>query len=142
MANKNIYVALRPRPLDASSSCIENMVLRLDIEKNAVWMQDNSYSFDHVFDSLDSNALVYNVLVPESLKVLLEGFNFTILAYGQTGSGKSYTMGTHYDQSKEINTNNAGIIPRILQDLFDAIKKKEEEVETAIKVSFMEVMIY
>ncbi|CAO2638620.1 Kinesin-like protein KIF28P [Lemmus lemmus] len=59
------------------------------------------------------------------------GYNATLLAYGQTGSGKSYSMigfGT-----------NKGIIPRVCEELFQAIKMQKENLELQVMFSMLEI---
>lgn len=66
-----------------------------------------------------------------------EGYNSAILAYGQTGSGKTYTMGTNavnLEDSEEM-----GIIPKVIDEFFNQVEKRKEEVECIIKVSFIEI---
>ena len=46
----------------------------------------------------------------------IKGYNVCIFAYGQTGAGKSYTM-----MGKGNDDDQAGIIPRLCQDLFQRI---------------------
>lgn len=59
------------------------------------------------------------------------GYNATLLAYGQTGSGKSYSMigfGT-----------NKGLIPRVCEELFQAIEKQKENLEPQVMFSMLEI---
>ncbi|OBS67117.1 hypothetical protein A6R68_04349, partial [Neotoma lepida] len=59
------------------------------------------------------------------------GYNATLLAYGQTGSGKSYSMigcGT-----------NKGIIPRVCEELFQAIKTQKKSIESQVMFSMLEI---
>ncbi|KAL1769935.1 kinesin KIF28P [Sigmodon hispidus] len=59
------------------------------------------------------------------------GYNATLLAYGQTGSGKSYSMigfGT-----------NKGIIPRVCEELFQAIKMQKKNIEPQVMFSMLEI---
>jgi kinesin family member 2/24 len=57
------------------------------------YLDNTEFSFDHVFDEVDDNALVYKVTTQPLLKhVFSKGGNATVFAYGQTGSGKTYTM--------------------------------------------------
>ncbi|XP_005349033.1 kinesin-like protein KIF28P [Microtus ochrogaster] len=59
------------------------------------------------------------------------GYNATLLAYGQTGSGKSYSMigfGT-----------NKGIIPRVCEELFQAIKMQKKNLELQVMFSMLEI---
>ncbi|XP_028611140.1 kinesin-like protein KIF28P [Grammomys surdaster] len=60
-----------------------------------------------------------------------QGYNATLLAYGQTGSGKSYSMvgfGT-----------NKGIVPRVCEELFQAIEKQKENLELQVMFSMLEI---
>lgn len=80
--------------------------------------------------------LVFSSLFYLFLFVLdvLCGYNGTIFAYGQTSSGKTHTMeGVIGDPSKQ------GIIPRIVNDIFNHIYAMEENLEFHIKVSYFEI---
>ncbi|UYV62320.1 KIF5B, partial [Cordylochernes scorpioides] len=67
---------------------------------------------------------------------VLMGYNGTIFAYGQTSSGKTHTMegvlGDHIQQ---------GIIPRIVNDIFNHIYSMDENIEFHIKVSYFEIYL-
>uniref|UniRef100_A0A452RMA8 Kinesin-like protein n=1 Tax=Ursus americanus TaxID=9643 RepID=A0A452RMA8_URSAM len=67
-----------------------------------------------------------NVLVRDDV---LEGYNGTIFAYGQTSSGKTHTM-----EGKLHDPEGMGIIPRIVQDIFNYIYSMDENLEFHIKV--------
>jgi len=65
------------------------------------------------------------------------GYNATVFAYVQTGSVKSYTMGRCY----EVNPGREkGVIPRVIQDLFDRLEEKPD-YNFSVKVSHLEVKI-
>ena len=65
---------------------------------------------------------------------VLMGYNGTIFAYGQTSSGKTHTMeGVIGDPDLQ------GIIPRIVNDIFNHIYGMEENLEFHIKVSYFEI---
>ena len=61
---------------------------------------------------------------------VLNGYNGTIFAYGQTSSGKTHTM-----EGVIGNNDLQGIIPRIVQDIFNYIYGMDENLEFHIKVS-------
>jgi kinesin family protein 11 len=77
-------------------------------------------------DILDSNA-----------EQMLAGYNCTIFAYGQTGTGKTYTMSGDMTDTLGMLSDEAGIIPRVLQQLFD--KLEIDDREHAVKCSFIEL---
>ena len=60
---------------------------------------------------------------------VLNGYNGTIFAYGQTSSGKTHTM-----EGVIGNNDLQGIIPRIVQDIFNYIYGMDENLEFHIKV--------
>ena len=68
---------------------------------------------------------------------MLAGYNCTIFAYGQTGTGKTYTMSGDMAETMGMLSDEAGIIPRVLQQLFN--KLKIDDREHLVKCSFIEL---
>ena len=63
-----------------------------------------------------------------------QGYNNCIFAYGQTGSGKSYSM---MGYGKE-----AGVIPKICQDMFERIaevQQRDANIKCTVEVSYLEI---
>ncbi len=65
---------------------------------------------------------------------MLEGFNGSIMAYGQTSSGKTHTMQGDLDSAEA-----KGIIPRIVDAVFQRIEETSAKVEFTIKSSMIEI---
>lgn len=145
----NIKVAVRVRPTnereyDAKDQTIvriqDKNIFVYDPEsmhlKNPKARNFQTFCFDYCFDScgfesndpLATQASVYEELGQYILSNVQMGYNCSLLAYGQTGSGKSYSvMGT------VNNEEQAGIIPRLAQDLFKKFPLYE------LQVSFLEI---
>ncbi|KYK56740.1 kinesin protein 2 [Drechmeria coniospora] len=68
---------------------------------------------------------------------MLAGYNCTIFAYGQTGTGKTYTMSGDMTETMGMLSDEAGIIPRVLQQLF--YKLDLDNSENCVKCSFIEL---
>lgn len=68
---------------------------------------------------------------------MLGGYNCTIFAYGQTGTGKTYTMTGDLTESHGSYSDTAGIIPRVLYNLFSHLEA--EGGEYTVKCSFLEL---
>ncbi|XP_010005340.1 PREDICTED: kinesin-1 heavy chain [Chaetura pelagica] len=98
--------------------------------------QSKPYIFDRVFQSNTSQEQVYNDCAKKIVKDVLEGYNGTIFAYGQTSSGKTHTM-----EGKLHDPDGMGIIPRIVQDIFNYIYSMDENLEFHIKVSYFEIYL-
>ena len=68
---------------------------------------------------------------------MLKGYNGTIFAYGQTSSGKTHTMEGPDIDDKE----NKGVIPRIIENIFDYIDDAPYELEFQMRVSYFEIYL-
>jgi kinesin family protein 11 len=68
---------------------------------------------------------------------MIAGYNCTIFAYGQTGTGKTYTMSGDMTEKFGMLSEAAGIIPRVLQSLFN--KLEIDDAESSVKCSFIEL---
>ena len=99
--------------------------------------ENNNYrfEFDRIFPPSSTQEDIYNFGVKGIIDSVLDGYNGTVLAYGQTSSGKTYTM------QGEMNNNAAqGIIPRMIEHVFDFIHSQEGS-EFMIKVSMIEIYL-
>lgn len=95
-----------------------------------------AYAFDQVFRPNSTQENVYTETAKPIVSDVLAGYNGTIFAYGQTASGKTHTMeGVIGDQHWQ------GIIPRIIQDIFNYIYTMDENLEFHIKVSYYEIYL-
>ncbi|XP_040926554.1 kinesin-1 heavy chain-like isoform X2 [Betta splendens] len=98
--------------------------------------QGKPYYFDRVFQSNTTQVQFYNAVAQKIVRDVLEGYNGTIFAYGQTSSGKTHTM-----EGKLHDPDMMGIIPRIVQDIFNYIYSMDENLEFHIKVSYFEIYL-
>jgi kinesin family protein 5 len=65
----------------------------------------------------------------------MEGFNGTVFAYGQTSSGKTHTMsGPSIDDPQQ-----KGVIPRMVNTIFEKIEAAESDIEFTVKISMIEI---
>uniref|UniRef100_A0A8B9YNU0 Kinesin-like protein n=1 Tax=Bos mutus grunniens TaxID=30521 RepID=A0A8B9YNU0_BOSMU len=135
-AECNIKVMCRFRPLN------ESEVNRGD-KYIAKFQEKTRPSLMHltVFQSNTSQEQVYNDCAKKIVKDVLEGYNGTIFAYGQTSSGKTHTMEVMFLISKLHDPEGMGIIPRIVQDIFNYIYSMDENLEFHIKVSYFEIYL-
>ncbi|KAJ2808333.1 Kinesin- motor protein [Coemansia guatemalensis] len=126
-----------------------------------------SFHFDGVFGPKATQENVYDKVVSPILHEVMQGYNCTIFAYGQTGTGKTYTMegdlengpssvgstpiasripkstveptsavGTDLLNSTRMS-QQAGMIPRTLYNLFYALDK--QSAEYYVRVSYVEL---
>ncbi|KAK1172031.1 kinesin-1 heavy chain isoform X1 [Acipenser oxyrinchus oxyrinchus] len=133
-AECTIKVMCRFRPLNSSEVVRGDKYIAKFQGDDSVVIGGKPYAFDRVFQSNTSQEQVYNLCAQKIVKDVLEGYNGTIFAYGQTSSGKTHTMeGILHD------SDGMGIIPRIVQDIFNYIYSMDENLEFHIKVSYFEI---
>ncbi|XP_045477693.1 kinesin-like protein KIF19 isoform X2 [Harmonia axyridis] len=139
-AEERLMVAVRIRPLkaDEPARCLyalnKKHVILEDNEKSIRNQSsrrgnDKQYSFDVVFGEESTQEGVYEVTTSSLVKDVLNGYNATVFAYGATGAGKTHTMVGYPDKP--------GIMVRALNDLFEAVKEKEDEF--TVTMSYLEL---
>ena len=149
--NNNIRVFVRFRPLnDVETELIENGVGSVCVDYlnqtdegfcNTIQLRNpngnvsHPYRADRVFQSDTEQHVLYDYFGKDIVKDVLSGYNGTIFAYGQSGSGKTYTM---YG-SNLYDDNLKGVIPRIIQDIFDAVNNADDNVIFQFKMSFLQI---
>ncbi|XP_054892669.1 kinesin-like protein KIF28 isoform X2 [Poeciliopsis prolifica] len=152
-----VKVAVRVRPFnkrerDAGSRCIISLVsTSISIQDPRDCHNRRSFCFDYAYWShsgftKDQTGLfvpeelggryadqhsVFQDLGVGILENALQGYNATLLAYGQTGSGKSYSM-VGYGPNK-------GLVPKLCDRLFEAIREHQENRQCQVFFSMLEI---
>ncbi|CAF1598995.1 unnamed protein product, partial [Didymodactylos carnosus] len=128
-----IKVVCRVRPLnDKEERARSKSVVKFPSDHD-----DKDYVFDKVFRPDATQEKVYIEAAKEIVEYVLKGYNGTIFAYGQTSSGKTHTM-----QGVLNKENEQGIIPRIVQDIFNHISTfSTSNLQFEITVSFFEIYL-
>ncbi|XP_017890579.1 kinesin heavy chain isoform X1 [Ceratina calcarata] len=136
-AEDSIKVVCRFRPLnDSEEKAGSKFIVKFPSggEDNCISIGGKVYLFDKVFKPNATQDKVYNEAARSIVTDVLAGYNGTIFAYGQTSSGKTHTM-----EGVIGDSNKQGIIPRIVNDIFNHIYGMEENLEFHIKVSYFEI---
>ncbi|KAK8237786.1 P-loop containing nucleoside triphosphate hydrolase protein [Phyllosticta capitalensis] len=117
-----------------STDGVKGSTVELSMGPNA--LSNKTYSFDKVFSPAADQGMVFDEVVAPIMDDVLDGFNCTIFAYGQTGTGKTYTMSGDITDMLPL-PDAAGIVPRVLQSLFEKLESNENE--NSVKCSFIEL---
>ena len=75
---------------------------------------------------------VYDALGKPIVASVLSGYNATIFAYGQSGTGKSHTV-----HGSPAVPEQAGLVPRAVQDIFKAVADSTQQ--HLVRISYLEV---
>ena len=141
ISNPNINVICRFRPMNELEKTNGNeMVATFTSQRSLTFKSsrenNNKYvfNFDRIFPPTTSQEEVYNSVVSEIIDSVIDGYNGTVLAYGQTSSGKTHTM-----QGVIGDPINMGIIPRMVEHVFNYMYNAGDEFEFSVKVSMIEI---
>eukprot|EP01119_Soliformovum_irregulare_P012149 TRINITY_DN3141_c0_g2_i8.p1 TRINITY_DN3141_c0_g2~~TRINITY_DN3141_c0_g2_i8.p1 ORF type:complete len:579 (-),score=159.18 TRINITY_DN3141_c0_g2_i8:252-1988(-) len=107
-----ITTAIRCRPTTSREA--SESVAKLEVQSQTVCINDQSFSFDHCFDSNANQEDIFTSLCLPLVKGFLNGINGAMYAWGPTGSGKTHTI-----------SGTDGMIHRSLQHMFDHGKEME-----------------
>ena len=142
MSNKNSEVEsitcyIRCKPLNQNEKKLISNSIEITNNNKSISLKNNDnhiYTFDNIFlDSITQKEIFDSIGLP-ILKSFLNGYNSAIFCYGQTGSGKTYTMMGPLDCLFDTESLKHGLIPNILNYLFN----NSNEVENIIKSSCKE----
>ncbi|ORY94676.1 P-loop containing nucleoside triphosphate hydrolase protein [Syncephalastrum racemosum] len=140
MSGNNIKVVCRFRPQN-SLEIREGGTPIIDIDSEGTQLElkgkefKGNFNFDKVFGMNTPQKDVFDYSIKTIVDDVTAGYNGTVFAYGQTGSGKTFTMmGADIDDEK-----TKGIIPRIVEQIFDSIMASPSNLEFTVKVSYMEI---
>ena len=141
MEESNIKVYCRFRPLNESEERRSlNLCMKIENSTTVEIPNESSellqFTFDEVFAPECSQRLVYEHAALPIIESVMQGFNGTVLAYGQTSSGKTYTM-----TGPSLSLEHMGIIPRMINTLFDIISETPDCIEYSVKVSYCEIYL-
>ena len=90
-------------------------------------------AFDGVYGPESDQQAVYQELGAPILQSVMQGYNGTVLAYGQTGTGKTHTLLNVGSERAE-----AGLVPRLVAELFVSIKSDVRHVYS-VRASFSQI---
>src|SRR3984885_320812 len=77
---------------------------------------------------------IFDFSIRSTVEDVMNGYNGTVFAYGQTGAGKSFTMMGDMD-----DRGLKGVIPRIMEQIFDAIMTASSTIEFTVGIGYMEI---
>ncbi|KAF5453969.1 hypothetical protein F2P56_023672 [Juglans regia] len=139
----NITVCARFRPLSSKERrddghricirCIDTETFIFKDEKE----EDFTFSFDRVFCEESKQAEVYEFLALPIVRDAVNAINGTIITYGQTGAGKTYSM--EGPSVLEVDEEKKGLLPRVVDGIFEHIKSFDEITKYSIKLSMVEI---
>uniref|UniRef100_A0A803KPB1 Kinesin-like protein n=1 Tax=Chenopodium quinoa TaxID=63459 RepID=A0A803KPB1_CHEQI len=97
---------------------------------------DLKFGFDKVFYEDSAQASVYEVLAMPIVQDTVNGLNGTILSYGQVLTKESSCQGPGIIK---CDAERKGLIPRVIEGLFEMINSSEGATAYSVKLSMVEI---
>ncbi|XP_022968709.1 kinesin-like protein KIN-1 isoform X1 [Cucurbita maxima] len=139
----NITVCARFRPLSSKErrdhgdavciQCVDSETFIFKDEK----AEEFTFNFDRVFYEKSEQTDVYRFLAQPIVQDALNAVNGTIITFGQTGAGKTYSM--EGPGILECHAVEKGLLPRVVEEIFECTKFADETSKYTIKLSMVEI---
>ncbi|KAJ6682950.1 CENTROMERE PROTEIN E [Salix koriyanagi] len=140
MSNITVCARFRPMSSKEKKDSRDNISISSLNSESFVFKEEKeecTFSFDKVFYEESMQADVYEFLALPIVKDAVKGVNGTIITYGQTGAGKTYSVeGTSI---LECDEQKKGLLPRVVDGLFECIKSADELTKYTVKLSMVEI---
>jgi len=140
-ANASVRVCARFRPVNKVEKA-ENAKVSIkivadgEVHVHRIGQEPKKFFLDHMFPPNTEQANCYEYTGKPLVAEVLKGYNATMFAYGQTGSGKTHTMEGDIESERMM-----GMVPRMVNDVFDGIMDADENLEFVVQVSFVEIYL-
>jgi len=140
-SSSNVRVCARFRPVnkverEENAHIVIKIPQDSQVNVSRLGFEQKMFFLDHIFPPNATQAKVYEYAGKPLISEIMKGYNGTIFAYGQTGSGKTHTMQGDLD-----NERQQGLVPRMINAIFDEIMDSDEKLEFVIKVSYVEIYL-
>eukprot|EP00331_Platyophrya_macrostoma_P023561 CAMPEP_0176462128 /NCGR_PEP_ID=MMETSP0127-20121128/35080_1 /TAXON_ID=938130 /ORGANISM="Platyophrya macrostoma, Strain WH" /LENGTH=236 /DNA_ID=CAMNT_0017853981 /DNA_START=105 /DNA_END=811 /DNA_ORIENTATION=+ len=142
-SGENIRVVVRCRNLLPNElERGDKAVVRMDLATNQVVLQHaigdpETFAFDAVYNNTYTQRDIFLQEVQPLVEAVLQGYNATVFAYGQSGSGKTHTMTGKLEDPKLW-----GMMPQVVDHLFNEIKKLSTTSKKTFKVRVSYIELY
>ena len=114
--SENIKCIVRCRPLNDKEKGLGTKCITISADSKVVIVENKTDKLSNGKYAMDR---VFLEIGEPILKSFLGGYNCTIFCYGQTGAGKTHTMMGPLDQLYETSSPLHGLIPRIINYIFN-----------------------
>ena len=127
-------LCIEPTSENSLKIIIDNLSINTGLKENYNEKSSQDFTFDKVFPSDTTQSTIFEKVAKPLISAAFEGINGTLFCYGQTSSGKTYTM-------EGIPTDDIlmGVIPRMMQLIFDKISSGSPDIEFSVKCQYYQI---
>ena len=113
---------------------VNNLNINTGLKENYSEKTTQEFTYDKIFSSETTQKTIFEQVAKPLILAAFEGINGTLFCYGQTASGKTYTM-----EGVPSDENLRGIIPRMMQLIFEIISSNSTDIEFSVKCQYYQI---
>ena len=127
-------LCLEPTSSNSLKIIVDNLNINSGLKENYTEKSSQDFTYDKVFPSDTTQKTIFDIVAKPLISAAFEGINGTLFCYGQTSSGKTYTI-----EGIPTDNNLMGVIPRMMQLIFDTINSGSPDIEFSVKCQYYQI---
>ena len=132
--SSGLGLCLNPKSPTSVQILVDNLNINSGLKENYSDKINQEFTYDKVFPCETNQETIFDQVAKPLISAAFEGINGTLFCYGQTASGKTYTMeGITNDEDLK------GIIPRMMQLVFETINSGSSDIEFSVKCQYYQI---
>ena len=132
--SSGLGLCLEPNSANSLKIIVDNLNINSGLKDNYNDKSAQEFVYDKVFPSDTNQKTIFEIVAKPLISAAFEGINGTLFCYGQTSSGKTYTM-----EGLPTDNNLMGVIPRMMQLIFDTINSGSPDIEFSVKCQYYQI---
>ena len=132
--SSGLGLCLEPNSENSLKIIVDNLSINTGLKENFNEKSSQEFTYDKVFPSDTNQKTIFETVAKPLISAAFEGINGTLFCYGQTSSGKTYTM-----EGITTDNNLMGVIPRMMQLIFDTINSGSPDIEFSVKCQYYQI---
>ena len=125
---------LNPQSPTSLQILVDNLNINSGLKENYNEKIHQEFTYDKVYPCETTQKTIFEQVAKPLITAAFEGINGTLFCYGQTASGKTYTM-----EGITTDDNLRGIIPRMMQLVFEIINSGSSDIEFSVKCQYYQI---
>ena len=125
---------INPKSQTSLQILVNNLNINSGLKENYSDKILQEFTYDKVYPSETTQETIFEQVAKPLILSAFEGINGTLFCYGQTASGKTYTM-----EGLPADNYLKGIIPRMMQLVFDTINSDSNDIEFSVKCQYYQI---
>ena len=132
--SSGLGICLNPQSQTSVHIIVDNLNINSGLKENYSEKTTQEFTYDKVYPIETTQKTIFEQVAKPLILSAFEGINGTLFCYGQTASGKTYTM-----EGIPSDSDLCGIIPRMMQLVFEIINSGSSDIEFSVKCQYYQI---